>query len=164
MKPPRDDERISRFTPAALTFLRQLKRHNDREWFKARSEQFDELLLHPLRACSSRRWTSAWRRVAPEIPAPLSAPSSASIDTRFSKDKSPYKTHVSCWFTHIRAGHGVGARRTGRGPGTTSISSWRLNGRRRDLDAAAPAAAAIRDRLAEQGDELQKLLKSRGLS
>src|SRR5258708_37546685 len=29
-------------------------------------------------------------------------------DVRFSKDKSPYKTHVACWFFHGDAGRGVG--------------------------------------------------------
>src|SRR2546430_8330132 len=29
-------------------------------------------------------------------------------DVRFSADKSPYKTHVACWFHHVDAGRGVG--------------------------------------------------------
>ncbi|MCC7323100.1 MAG: DUF2461 family protein, partial [Gemmatimonadaceae bacterium] len=37
------------FAPEALKFLKQLKRHNEREWFKARKEQFDELLLEPMK-------------------------------------------------------------------------------------------------------------------
>ncbi|MEP7343914.1 MAG: DUF2461 family protein, partial [Gemmatimonadaceae bacterium] len=37
------------FRPAALTFLRQLKRNNDREWFTANREAFDEELLAPMR-------------------------------------------------------------------------------------------------------------------
>jgi uncharacterized protein (TIGR02453 family) len=29
-------------------------------------------------------------------------------DTRFSRDKSPYKTHAACWFRHRAADHRVG--------------------------------------------------------
>src|SRR5258706_11741321 len=29
-------------------------------------------------------------------------------DIRFSKDKSPYKTHAACWFRHSAADHRVG--------------------------------------------------------
>ena len=29
------------FTPAAVAFLRALKRNNDREWFKARKERYE---------------------------------------------------------------------------------------------------------------------------
>jgi len=39
-----------RFSPRALAFLRALKRNNDREWFKARKEQYDELLRAPMLA------------------------------------------------------------------------------------------------------------------
>ena len=36
---------------------------------------------------------------------------------RFSKDKSPYKTHVACWFFHRDAGHGVGSEAAHGGAG-----------------------------------------------
>ncbi|PWT79771.1 MAG: DUF2461 domain-containing protein, partial [Blastocatellia bacterium] len=37
-----------RFTPEAISFLRALKRNNDREWFKARKEQYECLLRGPM--------------------------------------------------------------------------------------------------------------------
>ena len=36
---------------------------------------------------------------------------------RFSKDKSPYKTHAASWFKHRNAGHGVGSETHGGGAG-----------------------------------------------
>ena len=33
--------RFTSFSPDALTFLRALKRHNDREWFRARKERYE---------------------------------------------------------------------------------------------------------------------------
>jgi len=38
-------------------------------------------------------------------------------DMRFSKDKSPYKTHVACWFYHRDADSGVGGDAEGGGAG-----------------------------------------------
>ena len=38
-------------------------------------------------------------------------------DVRFSKNKSPYKTHAACWFSHRNASHGVGSETHGGGAG-----------------------------------------------
>ena len=38
-------------------------------------------------------------------------------DVRFSKDKSPYKTHAACWFYHRDASHRVGQESHGGGGG-----------------------------------------------
>jgi uncharacterized protein (TIGR02453 family) len=38
-------------------------------------------------------------------------------DVRFSADKSPYKTHVACWFHHVDAGRGVGTQTPHGGAG-----------------------------------------------
>ena len=38
-------------------------------------------------------------------------------DVRFSKDKSPYKTHAASWFKHQNSGHGVGSETHGGGAG-----------------------------------------------
>ena len=40
--------RFSHFSPKALSFLRALKRHNDREWFRARKDQYELLLRAPM--------------------------------------------------------------------------------------------------------------------
>ena len=36
------------FTPKTLTFLRALKRNNDREWFKARKDDYEAHVRGPL--------------------------------------------------------------------------------------------------------------------
>jgi len=36
------------FQPRALSFLRALKRNNDREWFRARKDEYDRLLRVPM--------------------------------------------------------------------------------------------------------------------
>ena len=40
--------RFSNFSPKALSFLRALKRNNDREWFRARKDQYELLLRAPM--------------------------------------------------------------------------------------------------------------------
>lgn len=105
------------FSPTALTFLRQLKRNNRREWFVERKDRFDEHLLHPMREFVEEMDVRL-ATLAPEIGgSPKRSIFRIYRDVRFSKDKSPYKTHVACWFTALAAGHGVGSETHGAGAG-----------------------------------------------
>lgn len=101
--------RFSGFSPAALRFLRQLKRHNRREWFEANRAVYDEdlkpTLVALVEAVDDRLAT-----IAPEVIGDVKrSVFRIHRDVRFSKDKSPYKTHVAAWFFHRRAGKGVGS-------------------------------------------------------
>lgn len=87
-----------RFTPKTVSFLRLLKRHNDREWFKARREEYERHVRVPMVAVIERL-AEDFRRFAPD----LVASERASLyriyrDTRFSADKSPLKTHIAAVF------------------------------------------------------------------
>lgn len=87
-----------RFTPAALTFLRALKRNNDREWFRARKDQYEALLRDPMIAVIERL-ASDLRPFAPDLVAdPKTSIYRIYRDTRFSGDKTPLKTHISAVF------------------------------------------------------------------
>jgi uncharacterized protein (TIGR02453 family) len=96
------------FDPAALTFLRQLRRHNTREWFESNRERYHRLVRDPLRAFIEEFDVL----LATELPEVMGDPRRSAFrihrDVRFSKDKAPYKTHASCWFYHRDAGKGVG--------------------------------------------------------
>lgn len=88
------------FRPEALTFLRNLGRHNDREWFTPRKAQFEELLKEPMLAVV-RKITDAMLDFAPQHVRPAEKSLFRIYrDTRFSNDKRPYKTHVAAWWTH----------------------------------------------------------------
>jgi len=105
------------FRPAALTFFRQLKRHNNREWFLANRATFDDEVLAPLRLFVEEMDVRC-AKFAPEIVGdPKRSIFRIYRDVRFSKDKSPYKTHASFWVTHQSAGHGVGSETHGAGAG-----------------------------------------------
>jgi uncharacterized protein (TIGR02453 family) len=86
------------FHPAALSFLRALKRHNDREWFKARKERYDELLRAPMLAIIEEL-AKDFQSFAPDfVASPKVSMYRIYRDTRFSEDKSPLKTHVAAMF------------------------------------------------------------------
>jgi len=86
------------FQPRALSFLRALKRNNDREWFNARKEQYDELLRAPMLAIIEQLALD-FQSFAPDlIASPKVSMYRIYRDTRFSEDKSPLKTHVVAMF------------------------------------------------------------------
>jgi uncharacterized protein (TIGR02453 family) len=97
------------FTRKTIRFLRALKRNNDREWFKARKEEYEAHVRAPMVALLERLADDfgAW---APELVAdPKVSLYRIYRDTRFSEDKTPLKTHVAAHFPHRRL------RRTGAG-------------------------------------------------
>lgn len=91
------------FTAELFTFLRQLARHNDRDWFAKNKGRYQQLAVEP-----AVRFIGAF---APHL-AKLSPyfvadprPTRGSLfriyrDTRFANDKRPYKTHVGIHFSH----------------------------------------------------------------
>ncbi len=86
--------------PEAITFLRNLAKHNDREWFKPRKAQFEAELKEPMLAIV-RKITDAMIDFAPNHVRPAEKSLFRIYrDTRFSHDKRPYKTHVAAWWSH----------------------------------------------------------------
>src|ERR1700722_20169002 len=88
------------FTPTALTFLRNLAKHNDSEWVTPRKSEFESLLKEPMLAIV-RKITDAMLDFAPNHVRPAEKSLFRIYrDTRFSNDKRPYKTHVAAWWSH----------------------------------------------------------------
>jgi uncharacterized protein (TIGR02453 family) len=87
-------ERFTGFSRTALRFLSDLEANNDREWFQPRKEQYDQLLRDPM----MRLVNAINRELAKDAPEYLTDPAKAIYriyrDTRFSADKTPYKTHI----------------------------------------------------------------------
>lgn len=91
------------FTPELFTFLRELKAHNTREWFEANRQRYASAVEAPM-----LHFIDDLRpRLAAISPAFVVDPrrTGGSMfriyrDTRFSADKSPYKTHVAARFSH----------------------------------------------------------------
>ena len=86
------------FTPATLSFLRALKRNNDREWFKARKDRYDQDVRDPMIRVIERLAVD-FKRFGPELVAsPKISLYRIYRDTRFSADKTPLKTNVAASF------------------------------------------------------------------
>ena len=87
-----------RFSAETLRFLRGLKRNNRREWFNAHREQYETQVRQPMTAIVERL-ADDFRDFAPELVAsPKVSMYRIYRDTRFSENKTPYKTHVAAVF------------------------------------------------------------------
>ena len=86
------------FSIEAIKFLRGLKRNNDRTWFDERKPIYEQHLKAPMLALIGEI-NEAMADFAPMyIPPPQKIMMRIYRDIRFSKDKRPYKTHVSAWW------------------------------------------------------------------
>jgi uncharacterized protein (TIGR02453 family) len=86
------------FPPEAMTFLRGLARHNDRLWFEQRRDVYERSLKAPLLALVDEI-SAAMEAFAPDhVRPPHKITMRIYRDIRFSKDKLPYKTHLSAWW------------------------------------------------------------------
>ncbi len=88
------------FPPEALTFLRSLKRNNRREWFQPRKEIFENKLKAPMIQLAEAINAELLDFAPDHITDPQKAVYRIYRDTRFSADKTPYKTHVAAIFPH----------------------------------------------------------------
>ena len=94
------------FSRPALRFLADLAANNDRDWFQPRKTEFDRLLREPALALVAE--------VNATLPPDYRVDPARSVyriyrDTRFSKDKTPYKTHIAALWWHRALGKDGGA-------------------------------------------------------
>ncbi len=93
-------------TPELFRFFRDLKENNTREWFQANKSRYESQVREPL-----LNFVTDFGMRLPEISAHYIADARKSggslfrinRDVRFSKDKSPYKTHAGLQFRHESA-------------------------------------------------------------
>ncbi len=154
---------FSGFSPDALKFLRGLKRKNEKPWFEEHRAAYEHTVKNPLRQLAEEL-DIRFATLAPEFVAP---PKRALFrihrDVRFSKDKSPYKTHAALWVFHRDAGRGVG-RSIGEAHGGAGFYFHLEPGA--SLVAAGywmpprPALNIIREKLAEEPRAIAKLVNA----
>jgi uncharacterized protein (TIGR02453 family) len=90
-------------TPELFNFFRELKTNNNRDWFEANKKRYETQVRQPLLqfitdfglrlAEISPHFVADARRVGGSL-------FRINRDVRFSKDKSPYKTHAGIQFRH----------------------------------------------------------------
>ena len=101
------------FTPALFKFLRDLKKNNNREWFQANKARYESDVRDPMLRFIAD-FAVPLRTISKHFVADP-RPMGGSLfriyrDTRFSRDKSPYKTAAAAHFRHESHGevHGPG--------------------------------------------------------
>ena len=96
------------FTREAIDFLADLAANNDRAWFQPRKADYERLLKQPMEDLCVALSEVFVARSLPMVADPARSPFRIYRDVRFSKDKSPYKTHAAFWIFHRAPGRGVG--------------------------------------------------------
>jgi uncharacterized protein (TIGR02453 family) len=145
---------FSGFPVEGLQFLRSLKRNNNREWFQEHKGIYEECLKQPMMDLIASL-AEDFAEFAPEM---MSSPKASAYrihrDTRFSKDKSPYKTHVAAVFPRAGLGKHEGASFYLH----ISTTEVLLGG---GLYMPLPEDLnVVRQRISEDGEVLQRIVKS----
>ncbi len=149
---------FSGFGPSTIGFLEDLEDNNNRAWFQANKDRYDTEVLEPalafiaaagpLLAKVSDCFTAIPKRVGGSL-------MRVYRDTRFSRDKTPYKTNIGIQFRHelgkdVHApGYYLHIETTGCFLGA---GMWRPE---------AKALRAIRERIANRPGDWRKVLQSR---
>lgn len=86
------------FSAKGLAFLAKLKKNNNRPWFQKHKEEYEELVRFPMR-CLIAELALTMKDEAPEFEFhPMKSIFRIYRDTRFSKNKAPYKTNIAATF------------------------------------------------------------------
>lgn len=99
-------ERYARFYPRTLDFLRELSDNNDRDWFSENKHRYEtdvlDVALHFIQSMQDPLGTIAPHFVA--MPTRVGGSLMRVYrDTRFSRNKTPYKTNIGIQFRHEQA-------------------------------------------------------------
>ena len=93
----------SPFNPSLVKFLRALAKNNNREWFTAHKAQYEEEVQQPALAFIEAM-APRLRKISKHVRADARKAGGSLMriyrDTRFSREKTPYKTNVGIQFRH----------------------------------------------------------------
>jgi uncharacterized protein (TIGR02453 family) len=97
------NDAFSGFQPALVHFLSQLSRNNNRTWFQTNKARYEQEVLEPSLAFI-RAFAPRLKKISKYFVANDSRVGGSLMriyrDTRFAKDKTPYKTNVGIQFRH----------------------------------------------------------------
>jgi uncharacterized protein (TIGR02453 family) len=95
------------FDASLFAFLRELEANNDRDWFNANKARYVQSIQEPALAFIFD-FAPRLARISPHFTADARVVGGSLFriqrDTRFSPDKTPYKTNTGVHFRHERAG------------------------------------------------------------
>ena len=146
-------------TPRTFRFLKDLAEHNDREWFNENKPRYVDEVRDPLLAFIEA-FEPKLDRISSQFVAD-SRPNGGSLfriyrDTRFSKDKNPYKTYAGMSFRHH-------ASRELSAPGFyLHVEPGRIFGASGLWHAPTDALLRVREAIVEHPDRWKKATRGRG--
>jgi len=149
------------FPPDLFDFLRDLAENNDRDWFKAHKARYDASVKEPALAFI-RAFAPILEEISPHFRADARAVGGSLFriqrDTRFSKDKRPYKSNTGLHFRH-------GAGKDVHAPGFylhlapdeifAGVGIWHP---------PTPTLTKIRNKIVAEGDRWTAMLGEQGYS
>jgi len=144
------------FPPEGIEFFAKLMRNNRREWFQPRKEIFETKMKQPMRELVETL-NRDLKSFAPEyVTDPDKAIYRIYRDTRFSKDKTPYKDHVAASFFGRGTVHGTGGLYC-----AVSHKEVAVGGGIYMPD--PPLLSAIRNHIALHHEELRRILRAKAV-
>lgn len=148
---------FSGFPAEGLAFLAALARNNRREWFQPRKPVYEESVRAPMLELVDTLNAGLARRAPAYVTEPAKAVYRIYRDTRFSADKTPYKTHIAALFTR-------------RGLQKHASAGLYLSVSPKEIEVAGGVymptpeeLLAIRSHLAERHQEFRRILRDRKL-
>lgn len=146
------------FPPQLLPFLDELVVNNNRLWFGENKQRYEDAVLSPALNFVELMSTKM-DKISPYFEA-IPKRSGGSLmrvyrDTRFAKDKTPYKTNLGIQFRHRRGKdiHAPGYYlHVQRGDVFIGVGCWRPD---------APSLAKIRQRIVDKPEAWQAIISSR---
>jgi uncharacterized protein (TIGR02453 family) len=142
------------FTKETFRFLKELAKNNRRDWFTANKGRYEEHVKDPaLRFIQD--FAPHLAKLSPHFHAGPRSLFRIHKDTRFSKDKSPYKTHTGIQFRHdlARDAHAPGYYlHIEPGAAFTGLGLWHPDG---------PTTRKIREHIVEEPEAWKKASRGR---
>lgn len=93
------------FTRKTLVFLKELSKNNDRDWFTVNKQRYEDEVRTPALEYIDNM-AMPLSRISPHFVASAKKTGGSLMrvyrDTRFGKDKTPYKTNIGIQFRHAR--------------------------------------------------------------
>ena len=98
------------FPREGIAFLRDLKKNNDRDWFTPRLDEYKDSVRAPMLELVQAVHLAMLKFAPAYVGEPAKCLYRIYRDTRFSKDKTPYKTHAAAafWRSNMEKNEGAG--------------------------------------------------------
>ena len=143
------------FPAEMVQFFRSLKRNNRREWFQPRKHLYEQHVKEPMHELVTALNGDLMKFAGAYVTDPKKAVFRIYRDTRFSADKTPYKTHVAAAFWRRGSDH------TGAGGFYFSVSDDQIEVAGGIWHPAPETMLQVRTHIAGTHRELERLLANK---